>query len=295
MGEERNVDVSVFISHKHEDEAMARAIKERGQALAGPHLQVFLSEDIPIGATWYEVIRKNLEEANLLLLLFTDPGASWDWCLYEAGLFQGFFRARDDNNHHVVCLHHPQIQPPGPLQHLQTVPAQQEKMEAFLKDFWYTDKYTGRKLHNDRSLRPAKIRTMAKEICNLITRKPSIHYYSNYLRLCLSNLQEEQLNKTGELPDSTVIEAEDDTLKIFDLFKTPPSGQIHWTIGDLKKVFPEAGRGWLWEIGRACHAILQGRRFVLQARFRSPKDNKIYCPLIHREEVCVLPVSVVAF
>ena len=77
----------IFVSHKHEDNALAVAVQ---QALEGisPKIECFVSGvSIAAGADWNREIRSSLAQSHLLILLFTRPTATWDWCLFETGLF----------------------------------------------------------------------------------------------------------------------------------------------------------------------------------------------------------------
>ena len=103
--------LNIFISHKHEYETAAKTIKGILSKLGGRSVKCFLSEEITPGDDWYKWIGDRLAESNVLLLLFTEPSASWDWCLYEAGLFQSI---GGNDFRRVICLHSPQSDPPRP-------------------------------------------------------------------------------------------------------------------------------------------------------------------------------------
>ena len=84
----------IFVSHKHEDHALAVAVQ---QALEGisPKIECFVSGvSIAAGADWNHEIRSSLAQSHLLILLFTRPTATWDWCLFETGLFTRSRRRR---------------------------------------------------------------------------------------------------------------------------------------------------------------------------------------------------------
>ena len=94
----------IFVSHKHEDHALAVAVQ---QALEGisPKIECFVSGvSIAAGADWNREIRSSLAQSHLLILLFTRPTATWDWCLFETGLFT---RSDADEVSAVVCLFDP--------------------------------------------------------------------------------------------------------------------------------------------------------------------------------------------
>ena len=71
----------------------------------------------------------------MLVLLFTRPTASWDWCLFETGLFT----CSDlDEISAVVCIYDPATSTPSPLANLQAVPAEVDAVERFLGELCRT-------------------------------------------------------------------------------------------------------------------------------------------------------------
>ena len=92
----------VFISHKHEDHALAVEVKTAVESLNPKLIECFVSGvDIPAGVDWRREIRSVLAESHALVLLFTEPSKNWDWCLFETGLYTRFDR---NEARAVVCL-----------------------------------------------------------------------------------------------------------------------------------------------------------------------------------------------
>jgi hypothetical protein len=131
----------VFVSHKHDDHALAETVKTTIEGLSG-RIECFVSgSDLPAGCDWNAEIRSQLAKSHLLILLFTEPSRNWDWCLYEAGLFTSVGGAED---HSVVCLYRPQDALPSPLKNLQGVPVEAVLLQQFLsqlcKETWLVAK-----------------------------------------------------------------------------------------------------------------------------------------------------------
>ena len=127
----------VFVSHKHDDHALAETVKKTLEGLSGK-IDCFVSgSDLSAGSDWNAEIRSQLANSHLLILLFTEPSRNWDWCLYEAGLFTSLGVAED---HSVVCLYRPQNPLPSPLKNLQGVPVEAVPLQRFLsqlcKETW---------------------------------------------------------------------------------------------------------------------------------------------------------------
>ena len=120
----------VFISHKHEDHALAVVVKKAIQSLNKDLIDCFVSDvDITAGTDWRREIRSALARSHILLLLFTAPSKNWDWCLFETGLYMRFDRSEIQS---VICLFNPVDASPSPLADLQGVPANADKVRALL-------------------------------------------------------------------------------------------------------------------------------------------------------------------
>jgi hypothetical protein len=120
----------VFISHKHDDHALAERVKHLIESLNRKAITCFVSgHDITAGADWRREVRGALARSHMLVLLFTAPSKNWDWCLFETGLY-----TRSDNTdiRAVVPLFHPGQASPSPLADLQGVPAKADKIGEFL-------------------------------------------------------------------------------------------------------------------------------------------------------------------
>jgi hypothetical protein len=127
----------IFISHKHEDHDLALATHHALENLSSS-IECFVSGvDIAAGADWKREIRAKLAQSHLLILLFTRPSRTWDWCLYETGLFTRF-EAEDVSA--VVCIFSPDSGAPRPLANLQGVEARTDSVARFLttlcKETW---------------------------------------------------------------------------------------------------------------------------------------------------------------
>lgn len=119
----------IFVSHKHADREVADTVKSELEKLS-PSIRCWVSgQDISAASEWRREIRNGLGDSHLLILLFTTPAHTWDWCLYEVGLFTRF---DVDDVSSVVCLFDPSTQTPGPLAHVQGVPAEAVRIQHSL-------------------------------------------------------------------------------------------------------------------------------------------------------------------
>lgn len=123
--------VRIFLSYKMEDEDRATQLETALRAAGEGRIDVFRARQIPFGDDWKKKIREKIADSHLLLLLYTDPVTKdWGWCLFECGMF---LRNVEDVNSRLICLHHPNVQPPEPVRHLKSVKAAKEDACELLK------------------------------------------------------------------------------------------------------------------------------------------------------------------
>jgi hypothetical protein len=124
---------TIFLSHKKCDEKIAKELRSILRKPCGK-LDIKLMEEIPKGEDWRQWIKANLAEADMLLLLYTDPTLDWNWCLFEAGIFTGSNLAALKR---VVCVHDGKsIDLPDQINHLQGVVATEEDVTGFLRSLY---------------------------------------------------------------------------------------------------------------------------------------------------------------
>ncbi len=271
--------LSIFISHKHEDELAASGIKDILKNFDDENsekLKFFLSEEIPGGANWYQWIKSRLVESNLLLLLFTDVTKSWDWCLYEAGLFD-----RLDDNHHrrVICLHSSTATPPDPLQHLQAFPALPGKLRTFVEQLFVKTDLTQLEepIAPWLAKAPEQVEGAAQEIASLIDRKPvQTNYFSRYVFI---HVKEPEKIQRGEIPGDAPIISNGKTLELFD--RAPTEG-LTWDKLEANARASEDDR-WVDELAEAVYVASKGNLpKAAHGLFYSQRGEKVYRPSLYR-------------
>jgi hypothetical protein len=124
--------IKIFISHKQEEGEAARKIKSLLEYFGNDRLSCFVSELIAPGKPYPERIEEELRESLWFLFLYTDPQLTWDWCLYEAGMFRGWMEAHD----RLTCLYHREGHLPDAISRFQAVKAEPEGVEIFLRDLY---------------------------------------------------------------------------------------------------------------------------------------------------------------
>jgi hypothetical protein len=125
-------DVTLFISHKGEDAKIAEDVADAIQTLSANVLKCFLSEKIKHGQNWLEELHGFLKASKYLILIYTDPNEDWSWCMYEAGYFSASRSLQPSKDRQIFCLHHPELDPPSPLAHLQAIKVTSERVRQFI-------------------------------------------------------------------------------------------------------------------------------------------------------------------
>ena len=137
-GQQPSPPLRVFISYKEKDRAATLDIKKMLLRIGGGNIRVFVSGDEPAGIQWREGVLNELREAHILIFLYTDPEARWDWCLYETGYFDAKQNPAELDRR-LYVLHGREVPPSGPFLGLNTVPIDTSakpddtKLKAFLE------------------------------------------------------------------------------------------------------------------------------------------------------------------
>jgi hypothetical protein len=281
---------TVFISHKHEDHALAVEVKKALEGLARPNLiECFVSGvDITAGMDWRREIRSVLARSHALILLYTAPSKNWDWCLYETGLYTRFDRAAKNEVSSVVCLFNPGQASPSAIADLQGVPAETEKIRDFLKLFCHqtwkiSDDWRQGALAPD--VEPKQVDDAARAIERAFRRLGSTSTYFPCHRVVLS-LSESDKIASGIPENALVIEGPNDTssytLSLFDL----GSGIGKRTWGDLLQAVQGTNAAWRKELDEHFLLALREELFwpikgCMRAAGKSRVAGRLYRPILY--------------
>ncbi len=282
MAEAETKEVHVFISHKHEDQGIAELLNQRLELYGDGRVSCFISERIAPSADWFEKIRENLANSDVLILLFTATHASWDWPLYEVGLATNL---DDETPCKIVCFHPPDASPPDPIKFAQSVRADRDGIDDFLYKFFCTPEITGcdppinQKLADDRPILADLAKQVAKGFKSV---QPWENYFTNFLWIVVSEGQME-----GEqVPDSAWIDPKSEGLSAFGLAPKPP-GKDHWVWSDLlEKANRPEDAVWIRELGERFFWASKGENLKsMTERFVSPANGQVFRPLVHRVDL----------
>ena len=224
-------DLTIFLSHKSHDHTRALEIKSAFERNSAGRVHVFVSGlDIDPGVSWEDAIDEAMLEADIFILLYTDPADNWNWSLFESGFFTAKVRGAAKKHargihSRLICLHHPDVLPPDQLKSWQSLPATREKVTQFIREI-YAD------------VNPPLVRDDASRaeldrfVDIVITQVPGAtgvsftftHEFS--VKLTPENMNE--LKKRRQMPASAKIEISPDTLReVFGL--ASPGKESTWT------------------------------------------------------------------
>lgn len=289
MNEDRE-GLHIFISHKSEDKEAARDLQSILGTFGGDRLVVDVSEDIPPGTDWLDWIREHLMESHMLLLLFTDPKSTWDWCLYEAGLFTDLRAEYKKERRQVICIHDPENPPPAPLRHLHTLSANVEAIKAWLMKLFGSREYTGlkRPLSTKFAQNEEMLNDQAIKIRDLVVQDPWVRRYPPK-RLQIA-LQKRTQMSSSRIPDEATVTADNLTLSAFGLIERGAD----WTWKELLDAWRARVRvhdrgdvddRWVKELGRALFSARKDEAIEPpQVPLRSVSDGKLYLAVLYRVE-----------
>jgi hypothetical protein len=127
--------IGVFISHRHEDRALAETVADKLNELAPGKLHVYVSFDIPASDLYRRWIEDAIAKSDIFLLLFTEEDANWSWPMFEAGLFLG--KSREDSAlSRLIVLRNANLETvKGPLEAYQSVAGDRQNLVSFLRHF----------------------------------------------------------------------------------------------------------------------------------------------------------------
>jgi len=281
---------TAFISHKHEDHALAVEVKNAVEGLVRQNLvECFVSGiDITAGMDWRREIRSVLARSHVLLLLYTAPSKNWDWCLYETGLYTSFDKAAKNEVSSVVCLFNPGQASPSAIADLQGVPAETDKVRDFLNVFCHqtwkiSDDWRQGALAPD--VEPKQVDEAARAIERAFRRLGSTSTYFPCHRVVLSLSESDKIAK-GIPENALVIEGPNDTssytLSLFDL----GSGCGKRTWGDLLQAVQGTHAEWRKELDDHFLLALKEELFgpikgCMRAASKSRVAERLYRPILY--------------
>lgn len=267
--------VNVFFSYKAKDEKTAKAVVDILRKKSAGKLSITYQADFTeniSGKLWREKIITEICKANWFILLLPDPSDDWDWCLFETGLFEGQQSSAD----RLVCLHHPDIAIPDPIDGYHAVAATSDEVEKFLRMVFINEN----PLYGLDPINPALSDSLSEIANRIVTaisppRKNLIKQpLLPWIEISVDNPQ--SMEHMDDLNSATIRYANKDALDLFDFLDQPD------TWGDLVKVINKFSTDDRWqnELFHVIRKIGSGRKFEqIHAVFNTAAD-KICRPIV---------------
>ncbi len=279
----------IFISHKHADASVAKAVKDQLERLVTGRVSAFVSgEDLVAGSDWRRRIKQQLADSHLLLLLYTRPSHRWDWCLYETGLFTRFEKEAVSS---VVCLYDPNGETPAPLSNLQGVPVTPKSVATFLRtlcrdtlavaDTWRRGDLAPR-LGDDR------IEAVAARICRAFEKAIGDVYHPCH-RVVL-DLRRSEARNWDRIPDDAIVsEGLPDTSSYTMSLFGSAVGSKRLTWADLLRAKGDQDADWRHELDASFAHAVEERLSVpgtstMKAWDRRADESRCYLPVLYQLE-----------
>jgi hypothetical protein len=264
----------IFISHKDEDKETAIAVKTALSQFDGD-LKFFISgESIPAGDDWKSVLRNELRQSDLLLLLFTEPTRKWDWCLYEVGLFTTLDEKKDEP---VVCMYNPEHGPPGPLTAIQGVPATVRDVSRFIERLVKTTEITGGEEPFNDNVTDESIKRAATAICDHFVGNIEPYYACHRLYLEMPGHVDSWSGDCEGIPPECEVQGSEASMRVFGRLAGPT------TWATLVQAHVDAEAGWLAELDKVFCDASAGLVTARTTRtFRGHDGGRIFRPELYR-------------
>lgn len=128
---------AIFISHRHADKKIAGAIRDTLQEWSTGRISIFQSSDpklsTRIGEPLSSELKTALDDANVVLLVYTFTDQDWSYCMWECGVATD---PKREHTRHVVFQCTSDM--PAPFQDRVRVNITEEEIKKFTKQF-HTD------------------------------------------------------------------------------------------------------------------------------------------------------------
>lgn len=258
---------TIFLTHAHEDGQLARLIMDQLLLYGGPQLDVFSSSEIPAGTDWTAWITERLLTTDLFILLLTEASSSFDWHLYELGLYLG---PHTEDKRAAVCIHQSGMEPPAPLKTLQVLPADQRHVGRFLRTlFGSTDLLGDTPLNEHFAHDEEELSRAAERISNAFPAPRRSYDFAATVRLKAIRADRD----AAALDERSIVVLNELAARAFGVV----AGEQTW--GDLTR--ERKGEPWIAALERAVHRAATGRR-VQPITDLLQTEDRFFRLLIHR-------------
>jgi hypothetical protein len=265
--------INIFVSYNHKDEDTAKIIVEQLRLYSANKLNIHYMADNPkrlVGKEWRKWIKEKIAISNWFLLLLPDPSDDWDWCLFETGLFEKDVTSAD----RLICIHHPLIKLPDPIDDYHAVPAKQNEVEQFLMMVFIEEN----PIPGMRAINPnfeKDLKKTAKIIVDAIV--PPRKFYRDIFEPWVEFMHDDidNVKNISDLDKSHILTINQKALELFDYHIRPDD------FATLRRGLPtESDQYWYKELAYIVEKIAEGRNFFPISGVIKAKNGKTYKPVL---------------
>jgi len=270
--------VRIFVSHSTKYHDLAKGLASALQSLQSRvPVEVLLCEEMQGGTEWLEWINRELQKADILLLLYPHENMDMAWCSYEKGRFDREQRSRRA----VLCIKNVDIaRPPPVFEQYQAYDADVAGLRKFISELYAQGDFSdGRPIN-------AEVDQISSEYCKradaaaatvaqlFASARVKELLFERRLSIRIDAGDEEK----GIALDNAMVEGNEGGLGLFDF---APNGSIGW--GALRDRLGNVMQ-WPLDLENALPSIRSGLLPPSLSPFRAT-DGKIYLPVIPRTEI----------
>lgn len=279
----------IFISHKAEDQSIARTLERALRVLSESKLKIHLSEEMPHGADWRKWIESNLLNSDKLIFLYTSTEGErdWRWCVYEIGIFLGNKLSKTkvcetennqgDNKYDVLCIKHPDIpNPPKPIENIQVCDADKPGIKKLFEQLLYE--------RCEFSEEPLVTNRDQDLFCEYVDKVVSsfnppvkIDFFEKRLIITLSEKEDKEIKEKDLL--NSDLSGNPETMAFLRL----PQQGAKWE-KLYKRLKSRNQHTWMDQISQSINNIKQQRAPIDVLESFSPSEDEIYIPIVTRVE-----------
>ncbi len=283
------MDYHVFISHKDEDQSIAKTLKNALEVLSEFQLKIHLSEEMFHGADWRNWIEKRLIKSDKLIFLYTSTESErdWRWCVYEIGIFHGNKISKmkisdtenyqKNNKYDVLCIKHPDIpKPPKPIENIQVCDADEPGIKKLFEQLIYTkDQFSPKPLVTKRN--QERFDEEVNKVVSSFNPPVKIDFFEKRLIITLSEIEDKEI-KEKDLKNSD-LSGNPDTMAFLKL----PQEGTKWE-GLYKRLKAKGEHTWMDQISESIDNIKNQLDPTDVLQSFAPFNDQIYIPIVTRVE-----------
>ncbi len=284
MNIDANDLVSIVISCQPKNSRRAERLREIFGLIGNRRARCRIIQEKTEDKQWYEIVTKELANANTLVCLSTEPIPNWDGVVYQTGVADGRNES-DEVKTIATLLCHQECDVPSTVKQrvIKVVKGSandQEEIKQFLTVFSNSDQLTGKSPLYPDFCRTKELPQFAHEISNWFV--PTGQTHEIELVNTLTFIEAEQNSITeASIPDDMIVQGSERAL--LDIFGVYQRLGDDWKWSEIMvKAEISFNSLWVRELGEALYEASNGGKVKpLMSVYRAGKD-RLYSPVVYK-------------